>query len=257
MNPGPMELIPAIDLKEGRCVRLFKGDFAAETVYSNEPATILERYRELGARTVHVVDLDGARDGNQPNREVILEMAARRRVRLQVGGGLRTLERVKRLLDAGIDRAVIGSVAVTAPDEVTAWMAEIDPRQIVLAFDVRIDDQGTPMLTTHGWLKTSDVSLWSAVERYLSSGLTHVLCTDVARDGAMTGPNCDLYAEAVRRFPQVLWQASGGVANAGDLKALCECGVAAVISGKAMLENKISNEELRPFLPNASSPASM
>jgi phosphoribosylformimino-5-aminoimidazole carboxamide ribotide isomerase len=253
---APMELIPAIDLKEGRCVRLFKGDFAAETVYSNDPVSVLERYRELGARTVHVVDLDGARDGNQPNRDVILEMAQRRRVRLQVGGGLRTLDRVIRLLDAGIDRAVIGSVAVTSPDEVKSWLTEIDPRQIVLAFDVRINDEGVPMLTTHGWLKTSDVSLWSAVERYLPSGLTHVLCTDIARDGAMTGPNCDLYAEAVRRFPQIQWQASGGVANARDLEALRECGVAAVISGKAMLENKISNEELRPFLPNASSPAS-
>jgi phosphoribosylformimino-5-aminoimidazole carboxamide ribotide isomerase len=251
-----MELIPAIDLKEGRCVRLFKGDFAAETVYSNDPASVLERYRELGARTVHVVDLDGARDGNQPNRQVIMEMAERRRVRLQVGGGLRTLERVEHLLDAGIDRAVIGSVAVTSPEEVTTWLAEIDPRQIVLAFDVRINEQGIPMLTTHGWLKTSDVSLWSAVERYLPSGLTHVLCTDISRDGAMTGPNCELYTEAVRRFPDIQWQASGGVANAGDLEALRKCGVAAVISGKAMLENRISNEELRPFLPNASSPVS-
>ena len=251
-----MELIPAIDLKEGRCVRLFKGDFAAETVYSNDPPSVLERYRELGARTVHVVDLDGARDGNQPNRQVIMEMAEKRRVRLQVGGGLRTLERVEHLLDAGIDRAVIGSVAVTSPEEVTSWLGEIDPRQIVLAFDVRINEQGVPMLTTHGWLKTSDVSLWSAVERYLPSGLTHVLCTDIARDGAMTGPNCELYAEAVRRFPDIQWQASGGVANVGDLEALRKCGVAAVISGKAMLENKISNEELRPFLPNASSPAS-
>lgn len=252
----PMELIPAIDLKEGRCVRLFKGDFSAETVYSNDPVSVLERYRELGARTVHVVDLDGARDGNQPNRDVILEMAEKRRVRLQVGGGLRSLDRVIRLLDAGIDRAVIGSVAVSSPDEVAGWMREIDPRQLVLAFDVRINEQGVPMLTTHGWLKTSDVSLWNAVERYLPSGLTHVLCTDIARDGAMTGPNCELYAEGVRRFPQVQWQASGGVANAGDLTALRECGVAAVISGKAMLENKISNQELRPFLPNASSPAS-
>ena len=256
MNAVPMELIPAIDLRDGRCVRLFKGDFAAETVYSTEPATVLERYRELGARTVHVVDLDGARDGEQPNREVVLNLASRRRVRLQVGGGLRTLSRVTALLDAGIDRAVIGSVAVTAPDEVAQWMKEIDPRQIVLAFDVRLSATGEPMLTTHGWAKTSDVSLWTAVERFLPSGLTHVLCTDVARDGAMTGPNVALYTEAVQRFPQIQWQASGGVANAKDLHALRRSGVAAVISGKAMLENKISNEELRPFLPNASSPAS-
>jgi phosphoribosylformimino-5-aminoimidazole carboxamide ribotide isomerase len=125
----------------------------------------------------------------------------------------------------------------------------------VLAFDVRLDAAGTPMLTTHGWQQTTNVTLWSAADRFMKAGLTHILCTDVSRDGAMTGPNCELYAEAVRRFPEVKWQASGGVAAADDLHALRECGVAAVISGKAMLENTISPEELRPFLPNASSPA--
>lgn len=250
-----MELIPAIDLKEGRCVRLFKGDFAAETVYSYEPATVLARYRVLGAQHVHVVDLDGARDGNQPNRQIILDLARRKVASLQVGGGLRTLERVKELLDAGVERAVIGSLAVTAREDVARWMKLLDASRIVLAFDVRLDASGKPLLTTHGWQKTSDVTLWDAVESYLASGLTHVLCTDVSRDGAMSGPNVELYAEAVRRFPQVRWQASGGVANGRDLRSLRECGVAAVISGKAMLENAISPEELRPFLPNASSPA--
>src|SRR5690606_10817561 len=147
------------------------------------------------------------------------------------------------------------SVAVTAPDEVAHWMTQVDPKRIVLAFDVRLNSSGVPLLTTHGWLQTSDVVLWDAVERFLNHGLGHVLCTDVARDGAMTGPNCELYAEAVRRFPDLQWQASGGVASGADLFALRDCGVAAVISGKAMLENKISAEELRPFLPNASFPA--
>jgi phosphoribosylformimino-5-aminoimidazole carboxamide ribotide isomerase len=122
---------------------------------------------------------------------------------------------------------------------------------VVLAFDIRLDATGTPMLTTHGWLQTSEVTLWEAVERFMKAGLQHVLCTDVARDGAMTGPNCELYAEAVRRFPELQWQASGGVASASDLTALLKCGVAAVISGKAMLENRISPAEMRPFLPNA------
>ncbi|HEU4486488.1 MAG TPA: 1-(5-phosphoribosyl)-5-[(5-phosphoribosylamino)methylideneamino]imidazole-4-carboxamide isomerase [Povalibacter sp.] len=251
-----MELIPAIDLRQGRCVRLFKGDFAAETVYSSEPSVVLEKYRSLGSRRVHVVDLDGARDGEQPNREIILSLAAQRIARLQVGGGLRTLERVRDLLDAGVERAVIGSLAVTAPDEVQQWMTQVDPKKIVLAFDVRIDADGSPMLTTHGWQQTSDLVLWKAVERYMRVGLTHVLCTDVSRDGALTGPNTALYAEAVRRFPELQWQASGGVSTGEDLHALRECGVAAVISGKAMLENRISAEELRPFLPNALSPAS-
>lgn len=252
-----MELIPAIDLKDGRCVRLFKGDFAAETVYSNDPAEILARYRAFGARRIHVVDLDGAKDGTQANRDVIVKFASERTVDLQVGGGLRSLERVKALLDAGVERAVIGSVAINSPDVVISWLAEIDPSRIVLALDVRLDESGMPMLTTHGWQQTSSVNLWSLVERFVQSGIAHVLCTDVARDGALTGPNFELYADAVRRFPELQWQASGGVATARDLIALRECGVAAVISGKALLENKISPEELRPFLPNASSPVSM
>jgi phosphoribosylformimino-5-aminoimidazole carboxamide ribotide isomerase len=251
-----MELIPAIDLKEGRCVRLLRGDFSAETVYSTEPPTVLANYQSLGARRVHVVDLDGARAGAQPNRDIIVQLAAQGRSRLQVGGGLRMLERIRHFLDAGVERAVIGSVAVTAPTEVANWMTEIDPRRIVLAFDVRLDPTGAPLLTTHGWQKTSGLVLWKAVERYLKAGLMHVLCTDVARDGALTGPNCELYAEAVRRFPEVQWQASGGVTDARDLHALRDCGVAAAISGKAMLENRISAEELRPFLPNALSPVS-
>lgn len=252
-----MELIPAIDLKDGRCVRLFKGDFAAETVYSNDPGEVLQRYRALGARRIHVVDLDGAKDGTQANRDAILQLAADRSVKLQVGGGLRSLARVQALLDSGVERAVIGSVAINSPDEVVTWFKQVDPARIVLALDVRLDAAGVPMLTTHGWQQTSGVVLWTAVERFLQSGLTHVLCTDVARDGALTGPNCELYAEAVRRFPELQWQASGGVASARDLVALRDCGVAAVISGKALLENKISSQELRPFLPNALSLASM
>jgi phosphoribosylformimino-5-aminoimidazole carboxamide ribotide isomerase len=250
-----MQLIPAIDLKGGRCVRLLKGDFDAETVYANNPARVLDRYVALGAQRVHVVDLDGARDGEQPNREIIVEFARRDDVKLQVGGGLRTLARVKALLDLGVERAVVGSLAVTAQQEVDAWFRQIDPQRIVLALDVRLDEAGIPMLTTHGWVQTSTTTLWDAVAHYQKSGLAHVLCTDVSRDGALTGPNLDLYAEAVRRFPNVSWQASGGVARADDLSALRATGVAAVISGKAMLENKISPEELRPFLPNASSPA--
>ncbi|MGH8176202.1 MAG: 1-(5-phosphoribosyl)-5-[(5-phosphoribosylamino)methylideneamino]imidazole-4-carboxamide isomerase [Steroidobacter sp.] len=252
-----MELIPAIDLKDGRCVRLFKGDFNAETVYSDEPQSVLDRYRSLGAGRVHIVDLDGARDGAQPNRAAILNLVKQRDVRVQAGGGLRTLERVRELLDAGVERAVVGSVAVTAPEEVIAWTREIDADRIVLALDVRLDSSNVPLLTTHGWRETSATTLWTAVERFAKAGLRHVLCTDISRDGALTGPNCELYAQAVRRFPELRWQASGGVASASDLADLRKCGVAAVISGKALLENRITPEELRPFLPNASSPVSM
>ena len=252
-----MQLIPAIDLRGGRCVRLLKGDFAAETVYSDDPSAVLDGYCKLGARFVHVVDLDGAREGEQRNRAAVLELAGQRKAKLQVGGGLRTLERVRELLAAGVERAVIGSIAATAPADVVAWLREVDPERIVLALDVRIDASGSPMLAAHGWLQTTTVSLWTAVERFVRAGARHVLCTDVARDGALSGPNFELYAEAVRRFPELMWQASGGVAVARDLATLRQCGLSAVISGKALLENRIPVEELRPFLPNASFRVSM
>jgi phosphoribosylformimino-5-aminoimidazole carboxamide ribotide isomerase len=251
-----MELIPAIDLRDGRCVRLLKGDFAAETVYSDDPRGVLEGYKALGARRVHIVDLDGARDGTQPNLPTVLLLAKSSGVKLQVGGGLRSIERIRELFDAGVDRAVIGSIAVTEPDRVMTWMFELDPRRFVLALDVRLDASGVPRLATHGWQQTSAATLWTLIERFMNVGLTHVLCTDIGRDGTLVGPNLTLYSEAVRRYPELQWQASGGIAAARDLRSLSECGVAAAISGRALLENKISAEELRPFLPNASSPAS-
>ncbi len=151
--------------------------------------------------------------------------------------------------------AVIGSVAVNTPAVVARWFETLGPDRLVLAFDIRMDDSNTPRLTTHGWTEQSQTTLWAAVESFLPSGLKHVLCTDISRDGALTGPNTDLYKEAAKRFPQIKWQASGGVANAADLHALRACGASAAISGKALLENRISLEELKPFLPNASSPA--
>ena len=252
-----MELIPAIDLRGGRCVRLFQGDFNAETVYSDDPNEILERYCSFGARYVHVVDLDGARDGAQGNRELIVNLVATRKAKLQVGGGLRSLERAQALLDAGVDRVVIGSVAVTNPAEVKQWLAKLGGARVVLGFDVRLDADGTPQLTTHGWQRTTSTGLWRAVDDYLPHGLKHVLCTDVARDGALTGPNFALYRDAVQRFPEIAWQASGGIASGADLQQLRACGLKAAISGKALLENRIPVQELRPFLPNASSPVSM
>jgi phosphoribosylformimino-5-aminoimidazole carboxamide ribotide isomerase len=250
-----MQLIPAIDMKDGRCVRLFQGDFNAQTVYADNPLDVFDAYLNFGAQRIHLVDLDGAKDGSQRNLPIIQSMVERRAVAIQVGGGLRTLQRVQDLLATGVQRAVVGSIAVTSPNDVIAWGVSVGFDRLVLAFDVRIDGGGTPRLTTHGWQNQSATSLWDAVEHYQAQGFTHVLCTDISRDGALTGPNLDLYKEAVRRFPNISWQASGGVAAAQDLHALRDCGVSAVISGRALLENKISREDLQPFLPNASSPA--
>ncbi len=243
-----MQLIPAIDLRDGRCVRLLQGRFDAETVYSPDPIKVLEQFAALGASLVHVVDLDGARAGAQGNAEAIATLAASRRTALQVGGGIRSRDAVRRLMDAQVTRAVVGSTAVTQPEEVRAWLREFGPESIVLAFDVRIDAGGVPRLTTHGWEQQTGTSLWDAVADYLPHGLRHVLCTDVARDGALSGPNVELYREAVRRFPAIAWQASGGVRDAADLHALEDTGVAAAVSGRALLEGRIQRRELEPFL---------
>jgi phosphoribosylformimino-5-aminoimidazole carboxamide ribotide isomerase len=246
-----MRLIPAIDLKDGRCVRLLHGDFNRETRYDADPRTLLKQYRDLGADWLHVVDLDAARDGSFGNRAIISQLAAERAINLQVGGGLRSTDAIAQLFDWGIARVVIGSAAVNQVEQVCSWLNAFGPERIALAFDVRLDAGGSPRVTTHGWQRQSELSLWSAVSNFADSRLKHVLCTDVGRDGALTGPNVALYREAVERYPHIDWQASGGVRNAQDLRDLDQAGAAAAISGKALLEQLIPLEELAPFLPNA------
>jgi phosphoribosylformimino-5-aminoimidazole carboxamide ribotide isomerase len=243
-----MLLIPSIDLRGGHCVRLLRGDFAAETRYDLEPHELLGRYRALGASWLHIVDLDGARDGQLANRALLLRLASQRAVNLQVGGGVRSLAVVDDLLRNGVDRVVVGSAAVEEPAAVAQWIAQFGAERVCLAFDVRADATGTPLVQTRGWTRATSLSLWDAVAGFAAVGLLHVLCTDVDRDGAMGGPAVGLYAEAVRRFPAIRWQASGGVRHAADLVALRATGVAAAISGKALLEERIAADDLRPFL---------
>jgi phosphoribosylformimino-5-aminoimidazole carboxamide ribotide isomerase len=252
-----MILIPAIDLRGGRCVRLFQGDFAAETRYEFQPRDLLARYAELGASWLHVVDLDGARGGTLANRAIVVELARQSAVKLQVGGGVRSAAILEDLFAQRVARVVVGSMAVEQPDEVAQWLQRYGAERICLAFDVRLDDTGVPRVRTRGWTEDTAVSLWDAIERFHADGLRHVLCTDIARDGALTGPNVDLYREAVSRFSNLAWQASGGIRDATDLAVLRRTGVAGAVSGKALLEQRMSSEELRPFLQDASSLASM
>jgi phosphoribosylformimino-5-aminoimidazole carboxamide ribotide isomerase len=250
-----MQLIPAIDLKAGRCVRLLNGNFAAETVYPVTPSQLLARYRALGARWLHVVDLDGASQGGstteRPNYSLIAELVAQSGTKLQVGGGLRTSSSVHNMLDRGVARVVLGTAALMDPEAVRGWLKIFGSERIALAFDVRPGADAVPRVTTHGWLAQSTLSLWDAVARFTDAGLEHVLCTDVTRDGALSGPNLALYAEAVQRYPQIAWQASGGIRDARDLHSLQSCSVAAAISGKALLDNLIPVPELAPFLQSA------
>lgn len=250
-----MLLIPAIDISEGRCVRLYQGDFSKETPYAPSPATLLGRYEVWGASYVHVVDLDGARYGVRSQQALISNLAGRTSLCLQVGGGVRSAADIRLLLNTGVSRVVVGSAALERPQDAVHWLQEFGADRICLAFDVRTAGAHAPQVHTHGWKSAPGVTLWDALAPYSRQAL-HILCTDIARDGTLFGPNVDLYREAVLRFPQFHWQASGGIRNLGDLQALKDAGLRAAISGKALLEERITVKELKPFLPDASFPAS-
>ena len=245
-----MILIPAIDLKEGRPVRLLRGQFDRVTDYDWSPRDLASRYRSLGSRWIHCVDLDGARDGNLGNREIISELAGSLDGCLQVGGGIRDAKTVEALLDAGAGRIVIGSIAIEDPDTAIAWLDRYGADTLVLALDVVSSDDGFE-LVSRGWTNQSGRSLWDVMEIYGAAGVRHVLCTDVGRDGALTGPAVELYREFTQRWPDIELQASGGVRDVRDLSALEQTGASSAIVGRALLEGRFEDKELEPFLQSA------
>lgn len=246
-----MKILPAIDIKGGKCVRLFQGDFDRTTEYSSDPLSVARRFAELGTEDLHIVDLDGARSGRQENRELVAAVAASSGLSIQVGGGIRDESTLQGWFDTGVDRCVIGSLVVTEPDLVKSWLARFGAHRIVLALDVVVEKSGAAILTTHGWTRRTDTTLYECLDDYRGHGLQHVLCTDVSRDGAMTGPNVALYAAIVRRYPSLGLQASGGVRSIDDLVALRTAGIPAAITGRALLDGKITAEELALFRQNA------
>ncbi|MDZ7643691.1 MAG: HisA/HisF-related TIM barrel protein [Woeseiaceae bacterium] len=246
-----MKLLPAIDLQGGYCVRLFKGEFDRATRYGDDPLAVARRYRRMGFEALHIVDLDGARSGHQDNRTSVARLVAESGMDVQLGGGIRHGDTVDEWFDAGVSRLVIGSLAVLEPARVQAWMGRYGADRFVLALDCRCDEDGTPWLATHGWTRQSDRSLWDCLADYAVCGASHILCTDVSRDGAMTGPALDLYREFVFRFPALRLQASGGVRNIDDLHSLREIGAAAAVTGRAVLDGCITAEEIATFRQSA------
>lgn len=246
-----MRIIPAIDIKDGKCVRLFKGDFARTTEYSNDPTSIGRRFSELAVQDLHIIDLDGARTGSQVNQSIVKEIAAHSGLDVQLGGGIRKRDDIVSWLDAGVRRCVIGSVAINEPEIVREWILEFGVDAIVLALDVKLTAAGTPMLTTHGWTEDTNITLWDCIDAYRDVGARQVLCTDVARDGAMSGPNVALYADILTRYPDLLLQASGGVRNVADLQKLRSLRIPAAITGRALLDGEISETEVASFRQNA------
>lgn len=246
-----MKVIPAIDLKSGQCVRLYQGDFEQVTVYSDNPEAVAGQYADLGTSDLHIVDLDGARSGNQANRDIIARIADATDLDIQLGGGIRDSATLQDWFDSGVTRCVVGSLSITAPDTVKSWLVRYGGERIVLALDVMIGDDGVPLVTTHGWTSASTSTVFECIDDFSAAGLRHVLCTDVSRDGAMSGPNLALYRQLLGRFDDLQLQASGGVRNIDDLAALRAEGLPAAITGRALLDGKITAEEVRSFQQNA------
>ena len=246
-----MEVIPAIDLLDGQCVRLYQGDFNKVSGYTQDPVALANSYREAGMRRLHVVDLDGARTGSPANMPLIKAMAATGGVAVQAGGGIRDLQRARQLREAGATRVVLGSIAAEKPETALAWLGELGAEHVVFAFDVRVPENGDPQILTRGWVHDSGISLWTLLAQFSANGGIHFRCTDIARDGTLGGPNLDLYTECSRRFPQARVIASGGVSSLADLQALKQTGVSAVVTGKALLDGRLTLEEIRQFSRDA------
>ena len=232
-----MILYPAMDLMGGRVVRLAQGRFDDATTYEADPAETLAAFAAVGATWAHVVDLDGAKAGAPVQHDLLARLAAEAPLNLQLAGGLRTRDQIARLLDAGAERVVVGSLAVKDPDRTHAFLAEYGGERITLSLDVRIVG-GIPIVATGGWTEDSGRSLWDVAAMYPEA--RHLLLTDIGRDGMLEGPNFALLEEAVARLPHLAVQASGGVSSLEDLKRLRTAGA---IVGKALWEGRFTLAE--------------
>lgn len=237
-----MEIIPAIDLIDGQVVRLAQGDYARQTTFDYSPITQLQHYVAEGANYLHLVDLDGAKDPACRQLSVIAEIVQSVSVPIQVGGGIRTEADIDNLLNIGVQRVVIGSKAVTEPTIVKQWFERFGADKIVLALDLRVDN-GAKRIAIHGWQSLSDLTLEDVIAEYQPYGLSHVLSTDITRDGMLSGSNVTLYQEICQQYPDIAFQASGGIGNLEDIEALKTTGVAGIIVGRALLEGKFTAKE--------------
>lgn len=235
-----MIVIPAMDLMDGRPVRLREGRFDAVTTYGADPAEALRGFAAAGATWAHLVDLDGARAGSPVQAALLSQLAAASPVSLQVAGGIRTAAHVDRLLDAGAARVVVGSLAVSDPELTSRILDVAGPHRVTLALDVRLVE-GEPVVATGGWTQDSGRTLWNVAALYPQAW--HLLVTDIGRDGMLSGPNLTLMAEVATRLPHVHLQASGGVSALDDLPPLAGTGAHAAIVGKALWEGRFSLED--------------
>ena len=241
--PKAIRLYPAIDVREGRVVRLAQGDYARETRYPADPLAQAMAYADAGVDALHLVDLDAAREGGYTLLPLLRAIAEDGRLQVQTGGGVRGDDDVLRILDAGAARVVVGSLAVKETARVAGWLQQFGAERIVVALDTRCDDDGVWRLPVHGWTETASETLDELLRRYADGGLQHVLCTDIDRDGMLSGPNIELYRGVCAMHPALQLQASGGVRDVADVIASREAGCGGAVLGKALLEGRLSLPE--------------
>ena len=255
-----IELIPAIDIIEGQCVRLTKGDYQQKTVYRDSPAEVAKEFEALGFKRLHVVDLDGAKSKHIVNSEVLSRITAETNLTVDFGGGIKTDEDIEKAFAAGAAMVTVGSIAVTQPDLFMGWLEKYGTDRMILGADVRHGK-----ISINGWKEDSTEDLLPFLRKYIDAGVRNVLCTEISKDGTLAGPAIDLYKQVMDTYPELHLIASGGVSSIDDIIALDAAGIPAVVFGKAIYEGRIDLRELitllNPSIPcqdwqNALSPAS-
>lgn len=235
--------IPALDVRDGKVVRLRQGDYEQQTDFAGTPFELAGAYAQAGAQWLHLVDLDAARSGGYSLMPLVKALATGTSLQVQTGGGVRSTADVEALLEAGASRVVVGTIAVREPVKVCAWLRQFGAERITLALDVRRDADGAWRLPVAGWTESSPASLDSLLALYSDAGVQHVLCTDIARDGMLSGYSLDLYRELASRWPALQFQASGGVRSIADVQAARDAGARGAILGRALLEGRFSLAE--------------
>jgi phosphoribosylformimino-5-aminoimidazole carboxamide ribotide isomerase len=239
-----IEIIPALDLIGGECVRLRQGDYAQKTVYSHNPLDVAKSFQDSGIRRLHLVDLDGARTGQIQNLAVLESIASNTALRIDYGGGINTDAAIESVFSAGAEIATVGSIAIQIPELFIAWIKKYGADRILLGADVKNE-----RLAIHGWKEITSLYIFDYLKQFVDSGLKQFFCTDVAKDGLLEGPSVDLYQRLISAFPKMEIIASGGVTSIEDINTLDSTGCAGVIIGKALYEGRISLDQLKSYLP--------
>jgi phosphoribosylformimino-5-aminoimidazole carboxamide ribotide isomerase len=237
-----MEIIPAIDIIDGKCVRLTQGDYTQKKIYNEHPLEIAKQFEDAGLQRLHLVDLDGAKQKKVKNWKVLESIAAKTKLVIDFGGGIATEDDVKIVFDSGAALATVGSIAVKNEFEFVKWLLRFGADKFLLGADVK-----EKMIAIHGWLETTEKTVFDFIETYIGKGVQQVFCTDVSKDGKLEGPSVELYQEIIAKFPGLYFIASGGVASVDDLHRLEQIGCKAVIIGKAIYENRVSLNDLKSF----------